>query len=349
MPIPAWVTTLIITGVYLIVALVLRKTLLSLLTRASKQSATRWDDVTLAAVKGPTTLLILVSALWLAAEFSTVRLLQPGRLDQVMRVGAILSVLWFTDRFIRTAIEMHAEALVELHLTSGVARTVARVTVLMLGGLVILDTLNISITPLLASLGVGGLAIGLALQGTLADLFAGMQIVSDRPIRIGDFVKLESGEEGFVTEIGWRTTRIRALPNVIVVIPNSKLADSLVSNYTMPDPEMVVLVQVGVSYSSDLAHVERVTIDVARDIQQTVTGAVPTFEPFIRYHTFNSSSIDFSVIMRASQFTDNFLMKHEFIKQLQTRYRAEGIVIPFPIRTLDMPEELTTRLHPPRN
>jgi small-conductance mechanosensitive channel len=249
-------------------------------------------------------------------------------------------------RFLRTAIELNKQYLEGIHLTRGFARAFARLLVLILGSLVVLDTLRISITPLLASLGVGGLAIGLALQGTLSNLFAGMQIISDRPIRVGDFVKLESGEEGYVTEIGWRATRIRMLPNNTVVIPNSKLADSILTNYYLPDQELAVLVNVGVSYDSDLAQVERVTVATAKEIQKTVSGAVSEFEPFIRYHTFDSSSISFTVIMRAKEFVDNYLMKHQFIKTLHVRYKQENIVIPFPIRTLEISEELLDRLGP---
>ena len=91
---------------------------------------------------------------------------------------------------------------------------------------------------------------------------------------------------------------------------------------------------VGVDYDSDLEHVERVTCDVARDVMRTVPGAVAQFEPFIRYHTFGESSIDFTVILRASEFVDQYLVKHEFVKRLHQRYRQEGITIPFPIRTL---------------
>ena len=107
-----------------------------------------------------------------------------------------------------------------------------------------------------------------------------------------------------------------------------------------------MLVEVGVSYHSDLAHAERVTVEVAREIQETVAGAIRDFQPFIRYHTFDSSSINFSVIMRAEKFVDNYLMKHEFIKRLHARYNQEGIVIPWPIRTLDVPPEGLQRLAP---
>ena len=346
MVIPGFVSGLIVAVTYLAVALVLRRVLLGALNRAAAKSATRWDDVTIAALKGPLVLLIIISTGWVAGKFSGVPIVERELLDQAIRVGVVLAILMFTDRFLRAAIDLHKEVLEAVHLTRGFARALARIVVLILGSLVILDTLRISITPLLASLGVGGLAIGLALQGTLANLFAGMQIISDRPIRIGDFVKLETGEEGYVTEIGWRATRIRMLPNNTVIIPNSKLADSILRNYYLPDPELAVLVDVGVSYDSDLAQVERATIAVAKEIQETVPGAVPEFAPFIRFHTFDSSSINFTVIMRAREFVDNYLMKHEFIKRLHMRYRNEKIVIPFPIRTLDMSEDLLDRLRP---
>ncbi|OFV95119.1 MAG: hypothetical protein A3F68_10635 [Acidobacteria bacterium RIFCSPLOWO2_12_FULL_54_10] len=349
MVIPEFVSGLIVVVSYLVIALVLRRILLGVLHRAAAKSATRWDDVTIAALKGPLLLLVVISTGWLAGKYSGGLNVERELLDQAIRVGVVLAILLFADRFLRAAIDLYKEFLESVHLTRGFARALTRLTVLILGSLIILDTLRISITPLLASLGVGGLAIGLALQGTLANLFAGMQIISDRPIRIGDFVKLESGEEGYVTEIGWRATRIRMLPNNTVIIPNSKLADSILRNYYLPDPELAVLVDVGVSYDSDLAQVERVTIAVAKEIQETIPGAVPGFDPFIRYHTFDSSSINFTVIMRAREFVDNYLMKHEFIKRLHLRYKIEKIVIPFPIRTLDLSENLADRLRPVSN
>ncbi|MBI2539769.1 MAG: mechanosensitive ion channel, partial [Deltaproteobacteria bacterium] len=129
------------------------------------------------------------------------------------------------------------------------------------------------------------------------------------------------------------------LPNNMVVVPNSKIGQSNITNYYLPDKELAVLVQVGVHYDSDLTKVEGITREVAKEVLQTVPGGVPDFEPFIRYHTFNQSSIDFTVILRCREFVDNFLIKHEFIKRLQDRYHKEGIVIPFPIRTVYLKQE----------
>lgn len=210
---------------------------------------------------------------------------------------------------------------------------IVSITVYLIAVLMILSHFEIEITPLLATLGLGGLAIGLALQGTLSNLFAGLHIISDRPINVGDFIEIEDGKvSGYVEDIGWRSTRIRTLPNTIVIVPNSKLADSVIVNDTLPQPEMAALVQVGVAYSSDLEEVEKITVDVARKIQKTVNGAIENFEPFIRYHTFADSNINFTVILRVKTFVDKYLVTHEFIKALKKRYDKEGIEISWPVR-----------------
>lgn len=218
--------------------------------------------------------------------------------------------------------------------STSIFTNITKVVVFIIGGLIILQALNISITPILTALGVGGLAVALALQDTLSNLFSGIQIIASRQVKPGDYVKLDSGEEGYVVDITWRNTTIRALPNNLIIVPNSRLANALITNYYMPDKELAVLVNLGVSYGSDLEKVERVTIEVAREVMKTVPGGVPEFEPFIRYHTFGDFSINFTVIMRSKEFTDQYLIKHEFIKRLHERYKKEGIEIPFPIRTI---------------
>jgi small-conductance mechanosensitive channel len=151
---------------------------------------------------------------------------------------------------------------------------------------------------------------------------------------VGDYVKLDSGQEGYVVDFSWRSTRLRMLANNLVVVPNAKLAQAIVVNHDLPSRDLAVLVDVGVDYGSDLAQVERVVMDVGHEVMTDVAGGVPEFEPFIRYHTFGDSSIDFTVILRAREFVDQYLIKHEFVKRLHARFNQEGIVIPFPIRAI---------------
>lgn len=216
---------------------------------------------------------------------------------------------------------------------------VINVIFLAIGALIVLDAMGISITPMLATLGIGGLAVGLALQDTLANFFSGIYILFSQPVRVGDYVRLENGDNGYVRNIGWRETRIQTLPGNIIVVPNSKLSQMVVTNYYLPEKQMACLVQVGVSYDSDLAKVERVTNEVSRQVLKSVTGGVKNFEPFIRYHTFADFSINFTVILRVNEFVDKYLLTHEFIKALHKRYQEEGIEIPFPIRTVHMKKD----------
>ena len=329
---------------YLILALLLRRILFRRISRVALSSKSQWNDVFFHAMRNSSTLLIFVSTAWLAGRIMSLPANWQQTVDQLIRVGTIFSLVLFVDHFLRGAVELYQARLAGMNISRSIARVIVRVVVVIVGGLIVLDTLHISITPMLASLGIGGLAVGLALQGTLSNLFAGMQVIGDRPIRVGDFIRLESGEQGYVTEIGWRATKIRMLPNNTVIIPNSKIVDSILTNFYVPEQELAVLVQVGVHYDSDLEHVERVTIEVAKETQKTVKGAIPSFQPFIRYHTFDNSSINFTVILRAREFVDNYLMKHEFIKALHARYNRENIVIPFPIRTLDLPPDLLKKL-----
>ena len=139
-------------------------------------------------------------------------------------------------------------------------------------------------------MGIGGLAVALALQDTLSNLFSGLQIIASRQVRIGDYVKLNTGEEGYVTDITWRNTTIRAIPDNMIIVPNSKLASTILTNYHQPAKVMSVIVQIGVSYDSDLAKVEKITLEVAKEILREIEGGIPDFEPFIRYHTLDRKS-----------------------------------------------------------
>jgi len=256
--------------------------------------------------------------------------------QKVLLVLVILSVTLVIAKILAGFVNLYSRKVGGALLSTTMFVNITRILVFIVGVLIILQSLGIAITPILTALGVGGLAVALALQETLSNLFAGIQIIASNQIKPGDFVKLASGEEGYVTDITWRYTTIRTLPNNMVIIPNAKLASSLVTNYNSPEKEMAILAKVGVSYDSDLEKVERVTIEVAKEVMKNVEGGVPDFEPFIRYHTFNDFSIDFTVILRGKEFVNQHLIKHEFVKRLHRRYNAEGIEIPFPIRTIHM-------------
>jgi small-conductance mechanosensitive channel len=118
------------------------------------------------------------------------------------------------------------------------------------------------------------------------------------------------------------------------LIPNKKFAAATITNYTLPETNVWVSVEVGVSYASDLDQVEAVTLAVAHEMLQEMTGGAPEFAPVVRYHTFAESSINLTVRMLVSEFTSQAPIKHAFIKRLTQRYKEAGIDMPFPIRTV---------------
>jgi small-conductance mechanosensitive channel len=199
--------------------------------------------------------------------------------------------------------------------------------------LLALNLLHINLTAILGGLGVGGIIVGLALQETMKNFFAGVYLASEKFIREGDFVRLENGQEGYVEKIGWRSVRIRSLTGDLIVVSNSKLVESAVINYSLPTPETACLVNVGVAYGSDLEKVERVTVEVAEQVMKKVVGEID-FKPFIRFGSFGEHAITLTVVMRVKEPTQKYLLTHEFIKELHKRYREEGIEIPFPTRTI---------------
>jgi small-conductance mechanosensitive channel len=158
----------------------------------------------------------------------------------------------------------------------------------------------------------------------------------DRPITVGDFVKLESGEEGFVEEIGWRNTKVRMWANNIVVIPNSTLSQSVLTNYYLPRQELSVYIRCGVAYDSDLEHVERVCVEVGKEVMARIPGCQLDWTPVVRFKEFADFSINFLVVLRVKDFAAQYLLGHEYMKALHRRFNEEGIEIPFPIRTVIM-------------
>jgi small-conductance mechanosensitive channel len=304
------------------------------LARMARWTESHLDDVVVAELRRRVPFWALLIGVWVSLDHWP---LQPHLLalaTKVLFAFGVASVTLAASAVAVRSVAIYGPRQTPTMPVTGLTQNVAKIIVLVLGALVILNGLGVSITPYLAALGVGGLAVALALQDPLYNLFAGILISLAGQIRLGDYIKAEGGIEGVVSDVSWRATQVRMLSNNVILVPNAKLAQAVVVNYDLPEPEQAVVVEVGADFASDLATVERVTIDVAREVMRQVEGGVPTFEPLVRYHTFADPRLNFSVIMRGRTFVDQFLIKHEFIKRLQARYAQEGIVIPFTARAV---------------
>lgn len=225
------------------------------------------------------------------------------------------------------------------HVLSWIINTI----IYIVAGITILGYFEVEITPLIATLGIGGLAISLALQNTLSNFFAGLHILSDKPIKIGDYIKINDEVGGFIEDIGWRTTRICTLRNTSIIIPNSKLAESIIFNNSFQNEGYAFNFPCGVSYQSDLAKVEKVTVEVAKEIQKSIEGATKEFEPELQFTEFSDSNINFVIILRVDKYQYKPTIQHAFIKALKARYDKEGITISWPIRELHIAKEKIER------
>ena len=210
----------------------------------------------------------------------------------------------------------------------------ARIIIISVGVLIILQSLGISITPLLTAMGVGGLAISLALKDTLSDFFAGLHILLSQKVKPGDFVELDSGHMGYVQNITWRHTILMERTNNEVTVPNAKISAAIVKNYDKGDPSFSIRVAVGVSYESDLDHVIKITEEVASNVIAQIDGARKDAPAVVRCFQFGPSSVDLKVYFRGKKYGDQHPIIDEFIRQIHKRFKSENIEIPFPIRTL---------------
>lgn len=332
--------TAVTLGVAWLLGYLIRAVVVSRIARVASRTGGTWDDAVVGELGSRMALWALLVGAWLSIGYWDLPPRPHLLASRLVFVLGAASVTLFAAAVTSRFIASYGTAFAGTVPITGLTQNIVWMLVVIFGLLIILNGLGLSIAPMLTALGVGGLAVALALQEPLANLFAGLFVTLAGHVRVGDYVKLDSGEEGTIVDFSWRSTRIRMLSNNLIVVPNAKLAQANITNYDLPSQDQAVLINLGVDYGSDLARVEQVTIEVARQVMEEVPGGVPGFEPFIRYNQFGDSSINFSVIMRGRQFTDQFLVKHEFVKRVHQRYAREGIAIPFPIRTLEVREPL---------
>lgn len=323
--------------VTLAVTLVARGIVLRSVSRWAGRTVTQIDDIVLQSVRVPSILWCVIIAVAVGHSLSALPASVAGWIGNALLALGITSVTLTASSLLGHLAGAYGARLgVGLSMTT-ITQTLIRISILVLGGLVLLDTLHIQITSLLAALGVGSLAVALALQETLTNLFAGANITLGKYIRVGDYIKLDSGDEGYVVDMDWRTTKIRALANNLIIVPNNKIAQSIVTNYHLPEPRMSLLISIGVSYDSEPQHVEDVLVDETMKAARSgeIAGLLADPAPFVRFIPgFGDFSLNFTLICQVREFVDQYLAQHELRKRIFRRFKAEGIKIPFPVRTV---------------
>ena len=319
---------------------IIRSISFKLLHRWAEKTETKLDDIIIKVFKTPSIYWCVAIGLYIGIAVSDISEKYVFYLTKIIHIIVIFSITIASANLAGKVFRNYIQKSSLPIPTTGLAYGILKGTILIIGLLIILSVLGISITTLITALGVGGLAVALALQDTLSNLFAGIHILMEKSVRVGDFIKLETGQEGYVEDITWRTTRVRMLPNNTVIIPNSKLSQSIVINYYLPEKRMSLLIPIGVSYSSDPEKVEKILVEEAKKAVGEIPGLLGDPEPFVRFIPgFGESSLDFTLICQVQEFVDQYLAQHELRKRIFKRFREEGIEIPFPHRTVYLREE----------
>ena len=331
------IITALTTGGAVLVAMLINLVVLRRLSGLMKYTKSAWDDLLIAEVRKRMAFWGLIVGLWLSVgywapelERLAGRVLADRALWFVSRALVATIVISVTMTLATVATRMvtdYGQRATHGAVVPGLVGGIVRFVVIAMGLLIVLNGFGVEIAPILAALGVGGLAVALALQDPLANLFSGLFVTVAGQLRIGDYVRTDFGVEGTITDFNWHSTRITAPSGDPIIVPNARIAKAVVTNFSMPTQEVGFSVEFVVAPGTDLAQVERVTVDVAREVLGAVDGGVAAFDPQFRVLAYVDLGIRIAVIMRARSFADQALLKHELLKRLDARFRQEGIAI----------------------
>ena len=333
---------LAILGLTLAAGLVLKSIVFRILRGWVARSKSHIANTIMQALDGPFMIWVLILGVHLASQSSELPARWTSRISQILLILWIISLAIMASRLVGNLIRYYGTGIPGALPVTTLTQNLAQLGVTILALLVLMNLLGIPIAPILTALGVGGLAVALALQDTLSNLFAGFYVAVARQVRLNDYIKLSTGEEGYVTDITWRSTTIRTLGNNLIIIPNSKLAQAVVTNYHLPEKRMSIQVQVGVSYTSDPEKVERVLREEAVQAAAGIRGMVSDPGPEVRFDPgMGEWALSYTVSCHVAEFADQFPVKHELRKRILKRLLAEGIEVPFPTRTVYLREDGT--------
>ncbi len=346
---PAWLDpATVAAGVLttLITAVVFHKLLFRLVMRVTQWTPSDLDSRMVRATRWPLTLGIVVLGVYLAIAIPLdLSAEQRGAADTVAGLLGIFLGILVVTAVASNAIDWYLENLasrtrhvVDLRMFPLLQRfTVA--LIYGLGAILMLDLLDINVSPLIAGLGLGGLAIALAIQPTLANLFAGTYVMTEGVVAPGDFIELEGGITGYVVEVGWRSTRICTWRNNLVMVPNNRFAETIITNYQRPVPAVNVYLRCGVSYDSDLYEVERVCREVMDEVLEAEPSAVKGYGGWFGFEDFGDSNVNFWLFVQASDRLGSFSVQTALMQRLHQRLNENGIVINYPVRTIQLPKQ----------
>ena len=329
-----WLSPILVVTCAIIFGYLFKNFFHTKLIRMTKMSKWEGDDILLSSLESQVVLWSFLFSLFLVFRDLPIKDEYSNFILIVIKIILIASITHSLAKLILGLFELWSKKQEGGFPSTTIFTNIVKITIYVIGLLIILDSVNISIAPMLTALGVGGLAVSLALKDTLSDVFAGLHILLSKKVQPGDFVSLESGEMGYIQNITWRNTKMLERTNNILHIPNTKLSSAIVKNYDSGDPSFSVKVFMGVDYNSDLEEVERVSLEEANKLHSDMKETNKLSQPSFKFRGFGQSSIDFAIYFRGNKYGDQNPIIHQFIKNIHKRFKKENIQIPFPIRTI---------------
>jgi len=286
--------------------------------------------------------LMVLASLYTALESLTLPLKYEHLLSKLIFVLVLLVVFYFPARIATLGLRRLGQKEPQLQRVTQPATFLIKLLFTLVALVILLENLGIHLTAIWTTLGIGSVAVALALQETLSNFFAGLYLLADRPIHPGDYIKLDSGQEGYVVRVGWRATSIRPLSYNMVFVPNSVLAKAVITNYSLPDESIALSIRVGVAYGTDAWRVEQVLVEIAQQAAQPgeaggdrVDGLLADPPPSARLIPgFGNSTLDFTLNVQVRRFVDQYAVQSELRKRILDRFQKEGIEMPFPTQTV---------------
>jgi len=266
----------------------------------------------------------------------------PGRLGRWL--GATFEILFALacalglSRIIVTAVTQYAARNPAVRPALGVVRGIVRIAVAVLAAIMALEALGVPVAPLLTTLGIGSLAVALALQETLANFFAGLHLLADRPVRPGDYIKMQEGAEGYVETIGWRSSRLRTGANNIVIVPNVKLSQAVLTNFHLPVSNVTMTVVLTVASDADADAVERHFNDELGRAIAEVPELRDSGTAIIRLADVTDVGQVWHCILDVKDVDAQRQAGHEIRKRLLARLKRERIALAVREKVFLMPE-----------
>ncbi len=277
------------------------------------------------ALRGQPEVWAVLIALWVTSPFDFLGPDAVATVNKAISALAVLSITVFAARLAGWLIRVYLGQDSVTAPSGTIFVNLARLLIWAIGITVTLGVLGVKVGPLMASLGVVGLAVSLGLQDTLANFFSGLQITLSRQVQPGDYVRLGTGEEGTAYDVTWRNTTLNSPSGDQIIVPNSLIAKALMVNYSASDEEHTAVVPFTVSYGSDLALAKSVAEKVAVEVRDSQPNAIADFEPACRFTVFQPQGVQGSVTIRVVRYQDRLPVVDAVVTALHSELAAAGV------------------------